>query len=71
MHLREVTGGFMMAPTRGIIGITLLDAHHDSHGRYVSAIAARMRPEYDDIHGPRLLPLDAPDLPRAAVPARS
>jgi 5-methyltetrahydropteroyltriglutamate--homocysteine methyltransferase len=59
----QFTERFMTAPTPGIIATTMLNAHYDSHERYVSAIAAQMRQEYEYIHGQGLLlQLDAPDL---------
>ena len=61
----------MTAPTPGIISITMLNAHHDSHERYAPATAARTRQEYECIDGQGLL-RDTLDLHRAtARPRRS
>src|SRR5207247_4192929 len=54
---------FMTAASPGIIATTLLNAHYDSHERYVMALAREMRKEYELIHSRGLLlQLDAPDL---------
>jgi len=60
---RQFTERFMTAPTPGIIATTMLNAHYDSHERYVFAVAGQMRQEYEYIHAQGLvLQLDAPDL---------
>ncbi len=54
---------FMTAASPGIIATTLLDGHYGSHARYVDALAAAMREEYELIHRRGLvLQLDCPDL---------
>src|SRR2546429_7887052 len=54
---------FMTAASPGIIATTLLNAHYDSHERYVFALAQEMRKEYELIHARGLLlQLDCPDL---------
>jgi 5-methyltetrahydropteroyltriglutamate--homocysteine methyltransferase len=54
---------FMTAPSPGIIATTMLNAHYDSHERYVFALAAEMRKEYELIVSAGLvLQVDAPDL---------
>jgi 5-methyltetrahydropteroyltriglutamate--homocysteine methyltransferase len=65
-ELSEIGGGrvaFMTAPSPGIIATTLLNAHYDSHERYLFALAAEMRKEYELIHKAGfILQVDAPDL---------
>jgi 5-methyltetrahydropteroyltriglutamate--homocysteine methyltransferase len=65
----EAAGGgafverFMTAPSPGIIATTMLNAHYDSHERYVFALAGQMAKEYELIAGSGLvLQIDAPDL---------
>jgi 5-methyltetrahydropteroyltriglutamate--homocysteine methyltransferase len=54
---------FMTAASPGIIATTLLNAYYDSYQRYVFALAAQMRKEYELIHSRGLLlQLDCPDL---------
>jgi 5-methyltetrahydropteroyltriglutamate--homocysteine methyltransferase len=54
---------FMTAASPGIIATTMLNAYYDSHERYVFALAAQMRKEYELIHSRGLLlQLDCPDL---------
>jgi 5-methyltetrahydropteroyltriglutamate--homocysteine methyltransferase len=54
---------FMTAASPGIIATTMLNAYYDSHERYVFALAAQMRREYELIHSRGLLlQLDCPDL---------
>jgi 5-methyltetrahydropteroyltriglutamate--homocysteine methyltransferase len=56
-------GAFIPAPSPGIIATTLLNAHYDSYERYVRALAAAMRKEYEYIHQQGfILQIDAPDL---------
>ena len=53
----------MTAASPGIIATTMLNAHYDSHERYVMAIAEQMKKEYEYIYAQGLLlQLDAPDL---------
>jgi 5-methyltetrahydropteroyltriglutamate--homocysteine methyltransferase len=53
----------MTAASPGIIATTMLNAYYDSHERYVMALAAQMRKEYELIHARGLLlQLDCPDL---------
>src|SRR2546422_1504835 len=53
----------MTAASPGIIATTLLNAHYDSHERYVFALAREMQKEYELIHARGLLlQLDCPDL---------
>lgn len=54
---------FMTAASPGIVATTMLNAHYDSHERYVFALAKELRKEYEIIaaHG-LILQLDAPDL---------
>jgi 5-methyltetrahydropteroyltriglutamate--homocysteine methyltransferase len=60
---RPFTETFMTAASPGIIATTMLNAHYDSHERYVFALAAQMRREYELIHSRGLLlQLDCPDL---------
>jgi 5-methyltetrahydropteroyltriglutamate--homocysteine methyltransferase len=60
---RPFTEHFMTAASPGIIATTLLNAYYDSHERYVFALAAQMRKEYELIHSRGfLLQLDCPDL---------
>jgi 5-methyltetrahydropteroyltriglutamate--homocysteine methyltransferase len=54
---------FMTAASPGIIATTMLNAYYDSYERYVFALAAQMRQEYEFIHSRGLiLQLDCPDL---------
>jgi 5-methyltetrahydropteroyltriglutamate--homocysteine methyltransferase len=54
---------FMTAVSPGTIATILLNAHYDSHERYVMALADEMRKEYELIHARGLvLQLDCPDL---------
>jgi 5-methyltetrahydropteroyltriglutamate--homocysteine methyltransferase len=54
---------FMTAASPGIIATTMLNAHYDTYERYVFALAAQMRKEYELIHSRGLLlQLDCPDL---------
>ncbi len=54
---------FMTAASPGTIATILLNAHYDSHERYVMALAGEMRKEYELIHARGLvLQLDCPDL---------
>jgi 5-methyltetrahydropteroyltriglutamate--homocysteine methyltransferase len=60
---RPFTEGFMTAASPGIIATTMLNAYYDSHERYVFALAAQMRQEYELIHARGLLlQLDCPDV---------
>jgi 5-methyltetrahydropteroyltriglutamate--homocysteine methyltransferase len=54
---------FMTAVSPGTIATILLNAHYDTHERYVMALAREMRKEYELIHARGLvLQLDCPDL---------
>ena len=60
---RPFAESFMTAASPGIIATTMLNAYYDSHERYVFALAAQMRREYELIHARGLLlQLDCPDL---------
>jgi 5-methyltetrahydropteroyltriglutamate--homocysteine methyltransferase len=60
---RPFTEAFMTAASPGIIATTMLNAYYDSHERYVFALAAQMRKEYEFIWSRGLiLQLDCPDL---------
>ena len=54
---------FMTAVSPGTVATILLNAHYDSHERYVMALAREMRKEYELIHARGfVLQLDCPDL---------
>jgi 5-methyltetrahydropteroyltriglutamate--homocysteine methyltransferase len=54
---------FMTAASPGIIATTMLDGHYGSHERYLKALAAEMRGEYELVYRRGfVLQLDAPDL---------
>jgi 5-methyltetrahydropteroyltriglutamate--homocysteine methyltransferase len=54
---------FMTAVSPGTIATILLNAHYDSHERYVMTLAREMRKEYELIHARGfVLQLDCPDL---------
>ncbi len=54
---------FMTAPSPGIIATTMLNAYYASHERYVFALAAEIRKEYQLIHSRGfVLQIDAPDI---------
>lgn len=54
---------FMTAPSPGIISSTMLNAHYDSHDKYLDALAREMSKEYQAIHKAGfILQIDAPDL---------
>jgi 5-methyltetrahydropteroyltriglutamate--homocysteine methyltransferase len=54
---------FMTAASPGTIATVLLNAHYDSHERYVMALAREMRKEYELIHSRGLIvQIDCPDL---------
>jgi 5-methyltetrahydropteroyltriglutamate--homocysteine methyltransferase len=60
---RAFAEGFMTAASPGVIATILLNAHYDSHERYVAALAREMRAEYELIHARGfVLQIDAPDL---------
>lgn len=60
---KQFTERFMTAASPGIVCTTMLNAHYDSHERYVFAVAEQMKKEYEYIHAQGLvLQLDAPDL---------
>jgi 5-methyltetrahydropteroyltriglutamate--homocysteine methyltransferase len=57
------TERFMTAASPGTIATILLNAHYETHERYVLALAREMRREYELIHARGLvLQLDCPDL---------
>jgi len=60
---RPFVEAFMTAASPGTIATVLLNAHYDSHERYVMALAREMRKEYELVHARGLvLQLDCPDL---------
>ncbi|MET0851964.1 MAG: cobalamin-independent methionine synthase II family protein [Candidatus Rokuibacteriota bacterium] len=60
---RRFVEPFMTAATPGVAATILLNAHYDSHERYVMALARELRKEYELIHARGfVLQLDAPDL---------
>ena len=60
---RPFVEAFMTAVSPGTIATVLLNAHYDSHERYVMALAREMRKEYELVHARGLvLQLDCPDL---------
>ncbi|MGH7308659.1 MAG: cobalamin-independent methionine synthase II family protein [Candidatus Rokuibacteriota bacterium] len=60
---RQFAERFMTAASPGTIATILLNAHYDSHERYVLALAREMRKEYELIHARGLiLQIDCPDL---------
>jgi 5-methyltetrahydropteroyltriglutamate--homocysteine methyltransferase len=60
---RKFTEGFMTAASPGVIATILLNAHYDTHERYIAALAREMRAEYELIHSRGfVLQIDAPDL---------
>ncbi|HET9489588.1 MAG TPA: methionine synthase [Methylomirabilota bacterium] len=59
----QFTERFMTAASPGTVATILLNAHYESHERYVMALAREMRKEYELIHSRGLLlQLDCPDL---------
>ena len=60
---RQFTEAFMTAVSPGTCATILLNAHYDSHERYVLALARELRKEYELIHARGfVLQLDCPDL---------
>ena len=60
---RQFTERFMTAVSPGTAATILLNAHYDSHERYVMALSRELRKEYELIHARGLvLQLDCPDL---------
>ena len=54
---------FMTAASPGVMATILLNAHYDSHERYVMALAREIRKEYELIHARGfVLQVDCPDL---------
>lgn len=54
---------FMTAPSPGIVATTMVNAHYDSHEKYLMALARELHTEYRAIHDAGLLlQIDAPDL---------
>lgn len=62
-HPQKFAERFLTAAAPGIIATIHLNAHYDSHERYVFALARERRQEYELIHARGLLlQLDCPDL---------
>ena len=62
-HPRRFAERFMTAVSPGTAATILLNAHYDSHERYVRALARELRKEYRLVHAQGLvLQLDCPDL---------
>jgi len=62
-HAGHYVDRFMTAASPGIIATTMLNAHYDSHEKYVFALAREMKKEYELIVARGfVLQLDAPDL---------
>jgi len=60
---RQFAERFMTAVSPGTCATILLNAHYDSHERYVLALARELRKEYELIHARGfVLQLDCPDL---------
>ena len=60
---RQFADRFMTAVSPGTCATILLNAHYDSHERYVMALARELRKEYELIHARGfVLQLDCPDL---------
>jgi 5-methyltetrahydropteroyltriglutamate--homocysteine methyltransferase len=60
---RQFADRFMTAVSPGTCATILLNAHYDSHERYVLALARELRKEYELIHARGfVLQLDCPDL---------
>jgi len=60
---RKFVEPFMTAVSPGTIATILLNAHYDSHERYILALAREMKKEYELIHARGfVLQLDCPDL---------
>jgi len=60
---RQFADRFMTAVSPGTCATILLNAHYDSHERYVVALARELRKEYELIHARGfVLQLDCPDL---------
>ena len=60
---RPSSSAFMTAVSPGTVATILLNAHYDSHERYIMALAREMRKEYELIHARGfVLQLDCPDL---------
>jgi 5-methyltetrahydropteroyltriglutamate--homocysteine methyltransferase len=60
---RKFVERFMTAVSPGTAATILLNAHYDSHERYVAALAREMRKEYELVHARGfVLQLDCPDL---------
>jgi 5-methyltetrahydropteroyltriglutamate--homocysteine methyltransferase len=62
-HPRQFAERFMTAVSPGTAATILLNAHYESHERYVRALARELRKEYQLVHAKGLvLQLDCPDL---------
>ena len=62
-HPKKFVERFMTAASPGVMATILLDAHYQSHERYVMALAREIRQEYQLIHARGfILQVDCPDL---------
>ena len=62
-HPKKFVERFMTAASPGVMATILLNAHYDTHERYVAALAREIRTEYELIHARGLvLQVDCPDL---------
>ena len=62
-HAKKFVERFMTAASPGVMATILLNAHYDTHERYVTALAREIRKEYELIHARGLvLQVDCPDL---------
>jgi 5-methyltetrahydropteroyltriglutamate--homocysteine methyltransferase len=60
---RQFVERFMTAVSPGTAATILLNAHYDSHERYIAALGRELRKEYELVHARGLvLQLDCPDL---------
>jgi len=63
MARASAVDGFLTAVSPGTVGVFHPNQFYASHEEYVWAVAAAMRPEYEEIvHGGFLLQIDCPDL---------
>ena len=62
-HPKKFVERFMTAASPGVMATILLNAHYDSHERYVMALAREIQKEYELIHARGfVLQVDCPDL---------
>ena len=62
-HPKKFVERFMTAASPGVMATILLNAHYDTHERYVHALAREIRKEYELIHAQGfVLQVDCPDL---------